>query len=188
MAAHAIVKIGGALFAVPARDAGRIVFVAAIASVGFEIAGLSVAGGAGGIAPPAVIERERMLERRPLPRRRGVALSTVRAKLALMHLRIGVAGGTRLRRALEDIVGVAFGAGHREVRAGQLERRQTVIELGLFPIFRRVALAAVRAIGGLVLVVLAMAVHAALRRAHEIGWGARIGVALVAPGAGVPAR
>ncbi len=106
-----------------ARDAGRIVLVAAIAGVGFEIAGLGMAGGAGNRAAPAVVEWEGVIERRALPRRGGVALSAVCAKLALMRLGIGMAGGTRLRRALEDIIDVALAAGYRLVRARQLERR-----------------------------------------------------------------
>jgi len=167
MATHAILNIGDAFFAVLARDTRGIVLVAAIAGVGFEIARQSMASGARDPAPFAVIERERVLECRAFPRRGSMALNTVGAKLTAMHLRFRMAGHTRLWRAFEDVVDMALGAGHIDVRADQLENRQVVIELGLFPIFGRMALAAICAVCALVLVILTVAVHARLRRAFQ---------------------
>ena len=50
-----------------------------------------------------------------------------------MESRIGMAVGTLLRCALENIIDVAFFASHRDVRACQFEGRKVMVKSGRFP-------------------------------------------------------
>ena len=76
-----------------------------------------------------------------------------------------MAARTRLWRTLEDIVGMTFGTGRVDMRAGKRKRRLAVIERCLRPVFRRVTTGAIVAELTLVFVVLQVARHAARRRA-----------------------
>ena len=166
MAAHAVLKVADALIQVSGLNPRRIMLVATVAGVFLEVR-RHVTGLARDVAAFAMVQRERMIERRALPRRRGVTRRTIGAKLAKMCLRFGMATHTRLRRALEDIVDVTLGALHRNVFAGQLEGCQIVIEFGVGPTGRIVARRAVRAKRAVVLVIFLMATHARLRCAFE---------------------
>lgn len=118
-----------------------------------------------------------VIERRRLPRRSRVALRAIGAECALVCVFAAMAVHTALWRVLEITARVAAGAGHVDVRAGQLEGRLAVIECGWLPALRRVALRAVGAECAVVRILGAMTVHAILRRILEI-------IAGVAAGAG----
>jgi hypothetical protein len=127
MALDAIVEVGEA--PVLPGDLRRRVGVAAVAGVLLVVRRVLVAGCAGiGLAPIAVRDREGVLERGPLPRRRRVALGAPGSELPLVDRQLGVTRHASLRSAFEDLVLVAVGAGDRLVFAGQLERRQVVVE------------------------------------------------------------
>ena len=108
-----------------------------------------------------------MIEGHIAPAGRRVTLRTVRAECAIVMVVLLMAAHTILRRAFEDVVDVAGGTRHADVRASQLERRQVVIEGHIAPAGRRVALRAVRAERAVVMIVLLMAAHTILRRAFE---------------------
>ena len=57
--------------------------------------------------------------------------------------RVGVAGGAGLSEAFEYIVDMALCTGHIDVRAGEIERCQGVVEFGALPGIGGVALGAV---------------------------------------------
>ncbi len=63
-----------------------------------------------------------------LPVAGDVATGTVGAKLAEVFLRLGVAGHARGGRALVDVVGVAVGADHLDVIAGEGKVRLAMVE------------------------------------------------------------
>ena len=108
-----------------------------------------------------------MIELGIRPTRWIVARRAVRAKRAVMLVVFLMACYARLRSALEDVVDVTLGTLERLMLAGQLERCQIVIELGIGPTGGVVARRAVRAKRAVVLVVFLMATHARLRRAFE---------------------
>ncbi len=144
MTLHAILEIGNTFFQVLALNVLLGVLVTAVAGVLLEV-GCHVTSPALAPAAFAVIEREGVIERGPFPGRGGMALRAIQTKLPQVFLRIGMAAHARLRRAFVHAVDVALGARHRDMRARQLEHRQVVIELGVFPIGGVVALCAVRA-------------------------------------------
>ena len=177
MTLHTILEIGNAFFQVLTLNVLLGVLVTAVASILLEV-GRHVTGLALAPAAFAMVERERVIERGPFPGRSGVALRAIQTKLPQVFLRIGVAAHARLRRAFIHIVDVALGARHRDMRPGQLEHRQVVIELGVFPIGGVVALRTVRAKCALMrpIVIGLMATDARQRRAFidivDVAFGA----------------
>ena len=85
--------------------------VAVVAGVGLVVARHRVAGGTGDDPPPAMIEREDVLERAALPGIGVVAGRAVGAKQPPVDVILGVAADAGLGRAPEDIVHMAVGAG-----------------------------------------------------------------------------
>jgi hypothetical protein len=79
----------------------------------------------------------------------------------LMKSRLVVAARTFLRRALENIIDMAFFAGHVDMRAGQFESREIVVKSGRFPTTDLVTCAAVLtklAVVGIILLVTGIAI------------------------------
>ena len=107
--------------------------VAAVTGVLFEVR-RRVARVARNVAAFTVIQREDMIERRALPGLRDMALRAVSAKRAPVLLRFHVTTDARLRCAFEDAVDVTLRARHCKMRARQLERGESVIELRVFPV------------------------------------------------------
>lgn len=62
-----------------------------------------------------------------------MANTAVLAKLTIVIIVFFMAGEAIRRRALEDIINMAFFARHRAVRTQQLEVRKAVIKSGRFP-------------------------------------------------------
>ncbi len=160
MAAHAVLEVTDAFVEMPRLNDRRIVLVAAVARVFLEVR-RRVARLACDSAVPAVIQREGMIELRALPALRSMTLRAVGAEGAQVLPRLGMTTDARLRCALEDAVDVTLRAGHIGVRACQLERRQIVIELGVLPARRSVALRAIGAEGALMVIILLMTIDAA---------------------------
>ncbi len=98
-----------------------------------------------------------------------MALGAIRAERAQMFLRLGMAIDACLRCALENIVDVAAVAWHVDVRAGEFEDREIVIELSVGPVRGIVARGTVRTIAPRMCprFVGLMTTHARLRRAFE---------------------
>ena len=84
-----------------------------------------------------------MVEAGFFPVVRCVTAATIGAELALVGVVLGVAGCAILWRTFEDIVDVAFFAGHIRMRAGQLKSRFGVVEGGFLPILGRMAACAI---------------------------------------------
>ena len=97
-----------------------------------------------------MVEREGVLECRAGPVRRRVAARAVRAELALVLDRLGMAADARLRRTDVYVGDVARLAIDRPVLACQLENGQVVVERRAAPRARRVTFSAVRAEAALV--------------------------------------
>jgi len=108
--------------------------------------------------------RTGQLERRLRVVKRGffpiigcMATGAILAKLALVCVDLRMAGIAILRGAFENIVDMAFLAGHLDVRRGQLEGGLGVIERCFFPILWRMAGSAIFAEATLVSVIFGMA-------------------------------
>jgi hypothetical protein len=145
-------------------DVGRV--MAVVAGIGLVVAGDRVTRSTGDNALTAMIQREDVLERGRLPGVGIVAGRTVSAKRAPVGVIFGVAADAGLGRAFVNVVGVAVGAGHLGVFAGQSVVRVLVVVKGRrFPVLRRVALRAVGAQHQAVGVLLHVAGDAGLRRA-----------------------
>ncbi len=162
----AVLEIADPFPQVLSLDPSRVVFVAAIARVLFEVR-RHVARLACAVATLAVIDRERVIKCCALPGGRSVTLRAVRAKCTQMFLRLGMTAHASLGGAFIHTIDVALGAGHVDVRAREFERRQIVIELGIFPVRWVMALRAVRAKCALMLIVFQVTTHTCLRRAFE---------------------
>jgi hypothetical protein len=107
----------------------RLVLVAAVTGIRFEVLWGGVAGGAGiFLAPPAVAKGKRVLEDRADPGGGGMALGTGCTVGPFVNFRFGMAGKTILRSALKDIGLVTGFAIDLPMPAGQLERRQIMVE------------------------------------------------------------
>ena len=160
MTAHAVLEIANAFAQVPCLNARRIVLVAAVARILLEVR-RCVARPAWDAAAPAVIQRESVIELRALPGLRGMALHAIGAEGTQVLLWFRMTTDACLRCAFEDAVDVTLRAGHIDVRARQLECSQTVIELGILPIRRVVALCAVRPECAVMRIIFLVAIDAA---------------------------
>ena len=113
------------------------------------------------------VEREagiaRVVEERVFPSGRTVAIAALLAALAVVRIVFRVAAVTGHRRLLECLVGVTVQAGRLQMFADEWIARVVVIECHVFPAGRRMAVAAGRAEGTLVDVVVGMAVRAFVR-------------------------
>lgn len=116
------------------------------------------------------------------PPDRRMALGALRAQHALMWVVRAMAVYAELRRAFKVLIGVAPGAGRIQMLAHKLKVRLVMIERRWLPAGRRMATGAL-AERALMRVVLAMAIHAHLRRAPKD----LVGVAFVAGHVGVQA-
>ena len=164
--AHAVLKVTDAFLKVLGLNSLRIVFVAAITSVLFEVR-RDMTRLARNRAALTMIQWESVIEGCALPRRRSVALRAIRPERAEVCLRLGVTTHAGLRRAFEDIVDVTLGTRDRLMLAFEFEGRQIVIELGVCPIVRCMALRTVRAKLSLMRIVFQVATRTVLRRASE---------------------
>jgi len=107
--------------------------------------------------------RKGMVETGIFPILWGMAGGAILTELSLVGVVSGVAGGTRLLRALENIIGVTVVAFDGCMPAFQRKSRLRMIEGHAFPIFRRMACGAVLAKLALVSIVWCMAVETACR-------------------------
>lgn len=167
MTFHAILKIGDTFLQMFGANIGFVVFVAAVAGVGGEIA--RMAGDAGDRPAFAVIERESVLSiesRRP-PGGCAVAGGAVCPKRAGVEGRVGMAVDARGSRPRELAVNVALFAVNLLMRARQREVGFIVIEANAIPGGRRVAGGTVRAKLARVFVILLVAGKAVRRCAFE---------------------
>lgn len=98
-------------------------------------------------------QREGVLEGGRLPGGGGVTGGAVRAGLASVRVFGFMAGVTIFRCADEDSIGVTVSTGDIDVRAGQREGRQVVIESGRLPGGSGVTSRAVRSILAAVMIV-----------------------------------
>jgi hypothetical protein len=114
-------------------------------------------------------DREVVIVGRLLPVVRRMALGAVCAERALVRIVLPMAVNALLRCAFEDVVDVALGTFYIHMFASQLEDGLVVVKDGLFPIVRRVTFSAVGAKLTVVSIILAVAVHALLWGALEIG-------------------
>ena len=109
-----------------------------------------------------------MVESGQFPIVRDMAFSAVRPKLAGVMVVFGMACVAILRRALEDIVGVAGRTVHSCVPAQQLESGLIMIKGNLVPGIREVACAAVRSELAVMGVIFGMAGRAILRCGFKV--------------------
>jgi len=109
-----------------------------------------------------------MVESGLFPIVRDMAFSAVRPKLAGVMVVFGMACVAILRRALEDIVGVAGRTVHSCVPAQQLESGLIMIKGNLVPGIRDVACAAVRSELAVMWVIPGVAGRAILRGGFKI--------------------
>jgi hypothetical protein len=108
-----------------------------------------------------------MVERGRLPGSCGMALGAVRAKAPAMRIIFGMTAIARGWETAEYIVGMATRTRKRDVRAGQPETGQVVIECRREPAGGQMALRTIRAKGSVVMVVFCMATITGQRKPRE---------------------
>ena len=124
VAGNAVVEIGDVSSRVPLGLLGRRVVMAVVAGIGFHLVGIVMASRAIIVAAVVGHREHSVFELGAIPRVRRVAFGAFGAEAALVDLRLGVAGGARLRRAQEgNIVLVAGPAVGGLMSAGQFEGR-----------------------------------------------------------------
>ena len=139
-----------------------------------ELVGVALGTGRIRVLSDQLEGRLLVIERGRLPPGRRVAPGTL-PKRTLVRVVLAVAIHTHRRSALENLVGMTFGARHVNMQACEFKSGLAVVERGWFPAIGRMALGAVSAQSAVVRVVLAMAICTAL-------WGALerfVGVAFV---------
>ena len=165
--AHTILKVCDTLFQVFGTDFLGGVLMTVVASVGFECA-LIVADIACEDGVGAVIEWESMVaEGGRFPGGGGVALRAGGAELTFVDVGFGMTGNAFGRCAREAPIHVAGFALQVHVCAGEREVRLVVVEGGLLPRARCVALLALRAEAAVVRVIFEVTTGARRLQARE---------------------
>ena len=124
--------------------------------------------------------RQGVIETGLIPAIGSVAAGTVHSKSALVRIVLGVAGDTVRGCALENTISVAILACYCGMPAGQLKRRQGMIEAGLFPAICVVAVGAALSKSALVGVIFGVAGYADLWCVDQIPSRARLRMAIAA--------
>jgi len=184
VAADAIFEVGNAFFTVLAVDFAGFVFVAAVAGIVLQGAGMADLA----VVPAALAvsdgESMRLVEASQAPGVRRVTIGARGGKQTGMELRFGVAGSAFLRGSREDTLHVAALTGRLRMSAGERKIGLGMVEVGFLPARGRVAAVARRSKFTVVSVILGVAGKAILGCIYE----AIFQVAILAGDAGVTAH